>query len=82
MTSDLPYRCEVVYVPDFQHAATAAAQQHGPSGHIRQSAHPVLVGIWDLLQSGGRDAFRFKSRKSMHDTRIRRHVRLLGFCVL
>lgn len=81
VTSDLSDRCEVVHVPDFQHAAAAGAQQHGPSGHVRQRAHPVLVGVWDLLRSRGRDAFRIKSHKPVHKTRIRRHrrhVRLLG----
>lgn len=60
MTSDLSYRGEVIYVPHLQHAPSAGAQQHGPARHIGQSAHPVLVGVWDLLRIEGRDKSRIK----------------------
>lgn len=50
VTSDLPYRCEVLHVPHFEHAAPTGAQQHGPARDVGQSAHPVLVSVWDLLR--------------------------------
>lgn len=51
MTPDLSYWGEVVHVPHLEHAAPTRAQQHGPSWDVRQSTHPVLVGVGDLLQS-------------------------------
>lgn len=53
MTSDLSYRGEVVYVPHLQHAAPTGTQQHWATWDIRQSAHPVLMGVGDLLWSQG-----------------------------
>ncbi len=55
MTSDLSYGGEVVYIPHLQHAAPTGAQQHGPARDIRQSAHPVLMGVGDLLWSQSRE---------------------------
>lgn len=49
VTSDLSYGGEVVYIPDLQHAAATGAQQHGSTRDVRQGAHPVLMGVRDLL---------------------------------
>lgn len=51
VTPDLSYWGEVVNVPHLEHAAPTCAQQHGPPWDVRQSTHPVLVGVGDLLQS-------------------------------
>lgn len=56
MTSDLSYGRKVFHIPHLEHAAPTGAQQHGPAGYIGQSAHPVLVGIRDLLWSQSRPA--------------------------
>lgn len=40
---------EVVHVPHLEHAPPAGAEEHGPSGNERQSTHPILVRVWDLL---------------------------------
>lgn len=50
VTSDLSDGGEVVHVPHLEHAAAAGAQQHGPPRDVGQRAHPVLVGVGDLLQ--------------------------------
>lgn len=53
VTSDLSYGGEVVYVPHLQHATPTGAQQHRATWDVRQSTHPVLMGVGDLLWSRG-----------------------------
>lgn len=49
MTLDLSYGGEVINVPHLQHASPTRTQQHGSTWHVRQRAHPVLMGVGDLL---------------------------------
>lgn len=46
---DLSDGGEVIHVPHLEHARPAGTEEHGSPGHERQSAHPVLVGVGDLL---------------------------------
>lgn len=49
VTLQLAQSPQRVRVPQFEHPASAAAQQHrGPRDHA-QRAHPVTVGVGDLL---------------------------------
>lgn len=45
----LPQGPQRVGVPQLQHAAPAAAQQHRGPGDHAQRTHPVTVGVGDLL---------------------------------
>lgn len=58
VTSDLSDGGEVVHVPHLQHAAAAGAQQHGPPRDVGQRAHPVFVGVGDLLQRRDQGCYR------------------------
>ena len=49
VTFDLAYRGEVVHVPHLHHAPPAGADQQGSPGDEGQGAHPVLMGVGDLL---------------------------------
>lgn len=71
VTSDLSDGGEVVHVPHLQHAAAAGAQQHGPSRDVGQRAHPVLVGVGDLLQSRDTHVRRRGGGVSVRDTCLR-----------
>ncbi len=41
---------EVVHVPHLEHSPPAGAKKHGPPRNKRQSTHPILVRVWDLLR--------------------------------
>lgn len=50
MALNLSDGCEVVHVPHLEHSPPAGAEERGPPGNKRQSTHPILVRVWDLLR--------------------------------
>lgn len=49
MTSHLSNWHKSIHIPEFQNAASAAAEQNWVAWHQAQGTDPVLVCIWDLL---------------------------------
>lgn len=49
VTLQLAQRPQSVCVPQLEHPASAAAQQDRGPGDYTQRAHPVTVGVGDLL---------------------------------
>ena len=49
VTLELPDGPQSVRVPKLEHPASAAAQQSRGAGDHAQCAHPVTVGVRDLL---------------------------------